>query len=59
MKHPEEYAQSAEQCLQQAKEHSTDEIRQARLTEAAIWAQLAQAAAAVYATNRGEGGERS
>lgn len=54
MKHPEEYARSAEQCLQQAKEHSTGEIRQARLAEAAVWARLAQAAAAVYAANRHE-----
>ncbi|MEV5544137.1 hypothetical protein AB0L13_45820 [Saccharopolyspora shandongensis] len=59
MKKPEEYAGSAERCLKQAKEHSTGEIRQARLTEAAIWAQLAQAAAAVYAAELREAGERA
>ncbi|MEV4647209.1 hypothetical protein [Saccharopolyspora sp. NPDC049357] len=59
MKHPEEYTRSAEQCLQQAKEHSTGEIRQARLTEAAIWARLAQAAATVYAADRHEASEQA
>ncbi|MCI2419727.1 hypothetical protein MOQ72_19970 [Saccharopolyspora sp. K220] len=59
MKHPEEYARSAEECLQQAKEHSTEEIRQTNLTEAAVWAQLAQAAAAVYAADRREANQRS
>lgn len=52
MKSPEEYAKSAEQNLQHAKEHSTGEIRQARLAEAAVWAQLTQAAATVYAADR-------
>ncbi|MCI2420926.1 hypothetical protein MOQ72_26125 [Saccharopolyspora sp. K220] len=59
MKHPEEYARSAEQSLQQAKEHSTGEIRQARLTEAAVWARLALAAATVYAADRQEPSERT
>jgi hypothetical protein len=59
MKHPEEYAKSAEQSLELAKEHSTGEIREARLTEAAVWAQLAQAAATVYAADRQEATERA
>jgi hypothetical protein len=59
MKHPEEYARSSEESLQLAKEHSTGEIRQARLSEAAVWAQLAQAAATVYAADRQEAGERA
>jgi hypothetical protein len=58
MNHPEEYAKFAEQNLRQAKEHSTGEIRQAHLTEAAVWAQLAQAAATVYAADR-QASERS
>ncbi|MEV0055879.1 hypothetical protein AB0H34_35955 [Saccharopolyspora shandongensis] len=59
MKHPEEYAKSAEEALQQAKDHSTEEIREARLTEAAVWARLAQAAAAVYAADQQGAGERA
>ncbi|MGI8305787.1 hypothetical protein [Saccharopolyspora hattusasensis] len=57
MKHPEEYA-TAEESLQQAKDHSTEEIREARLTEAAVWARLAQAAATVYAADQQRASER-
>ncbi|MEU5850460.1 hypothetical protein [Saccharopolyspora shandongensis] len=59
MKHPEEYAKSAEENLQQAKDHSTEEIREAHLTEAAVWAQLAQAAATVYAADQQRASERA
>lgn len=58
-KHPEEYARSAEQSPKQPREHTTGEIRQARLTEAAIGAQLSQAAATVHAADRHEASERA
>ncbi|MEV0089017.1 hypothetical protein [Saccharopolyspora sp. NPDC050642] len=59
MKPPEEYAKSTEEALQQAKDHSTAEIRAARLTEAAVWARLAQAAATVYAADQQRASERA
>lgn len=49
--HPIAYEEQAQGCLRQA-EHRTGEDRQAALTEATVWARLAQAAATVYAADQ-------